>query len=103
MVYTLCGRCGEGIDHGAPLLEIAVGRQMPIGPALEGAERPADWRATKVRCERCAGEPVPPDLASIEARVSIIQPTAKVGRSKQFAGISGLARDWKQLQSGGDH
>lgn len=102
MVGTLCGRCGRGIEQGSPLFEIVIGRQVPIGRPIEGAERSADWRATKVRCEACAGEPVPADLPLLIERVSTIQPTAKVGRSKQFTGIAGMARDWKHAQSGGD-
>lgn len=77
-INTICGNCPTVIQQGQPLLEISA----------------PGW--AKVRCEACAGEPVP---ASIDD-----QPTAARTIGPRFAerldSIKSIGRDWKHAQSG---
>lgn len=102
----LCGACGREIAKGAPMLEITFHAQQPQREPLERASRPTTWTQTKARCETCA-EGSPPDLAPLlERAVSVISPSPKPMRQstgRPFARVGDLARDWKQIQSGGDH
>lgn len=99
-VVMLCGGCGREVKKGAPLFEITFGPQMPkTGDAMVGAERPSNWTRTKHRCETCVGESAPAELPSLPEHPAI-QPTRVL--PPQFASMRGLARDWKQIQSGED-
>jgi len=72
-----CGRCGQRIYRGQPMLQIAI-------PALSRPLR---------RCLQCAGEPVPADLPPLVDVQMPITPTLKRGRSAPwpFASAAGLA------------
>ena len=76
---TLCGNCPTVIKQGEPLLEIGYqGR---------------GWRV--VRCEACAGEPVP-DVIEDVATARTIGPRF----ADRIESIRSLGRDWKHAQAG---
>ncbi len=77
----LCGSCGAQIRKGEPFVWVTI-------PTVEDRKR---------RCRDCAGEPVPDPFP--EPIVSApLEPTGQ----QDFFSTRGLARDWKQKQSGGD-
>jgi len=81
---TICGGpCDRTIPQGAPLLEIRI----------EGMDK------RFLRCEHCAGEPVPADLSPLSEQTPI-KPSHKSRTTPLFASIGSLATDWKQKQAG---
>jgi hypothetical protein len=76
----LCGRCSTLIGKGEPLfvLTIAAGVYALTDP--------------KIRCQSCAGEPVPEDLPPLVARVPA-EPMA-------FTKVGALAFDFKMAVAG---
>ena len=75
---TLCGNCPTVVKQGEPLLEISA----------------PGW--CKVRCEACAGEPVPASIEDLPTDARTIGPRF----AERIASISGLAKDWKHSQAG---
>jgi len=62
----LCGRCGERIAKGAPIFEIYIEAGI------------FSVKVPKVRCQTCAGIPVPADLAPLVEVSSAITPTVPI-------------------------
>lgn len=76
-----CGLCGSEIRRGDALLEIAA----------------ASWRV--VRCESCAGEPIPNDLPAEHQRdMPALRPKVGLGPLANMA--AKFQRDWKQKRAG---
>lgn len=70
-----CGRCPALVRKGAPLYELS-------GPG---------WR--KVRCEMCAGEPVPEVITEPGAFHQVAQFAERIEAMR-------AGRDWKHAQAG---
>jgi len=72
-----CGFCDAPIQVGDPLWQIAA----------------PGW--TKVRCPRCAGEPVPDVIAHHSPTVEL-----RVQFADRIAALRARSRDWKDAQAG---